>query len=104
MANASGVPISPVGKSNPQFTLSAAAINNEPVELDGEPASPEHHHHHSKADALEGLSPQEREKRARLMSERKEDPGVLVDIPQTPHAEEFEQAGAKVTDGRTPYQ
>jgi len=61
MANASGVPISPVGKSNPQFTLSAAAINNEPVELDGEPASPEHHHHHSKADALEGLSPQERE-------------------------------------------
>ncbi|KAK0904262.1 hypothetical protein LTR57_018793 [Friedmanniomyces endolithicus] len=49
------------------------------------------------------MSPQEREKRARLISERKEDPGVLVDIPQTPHAEEFEQAGAKVTDGRTPY-
>ncbi|TKA83747.1 hypothetical protein B0A55_00042 [Friedmanniomyces simplex] len=98
MANASGAPISPVGVSKPELTLSAAAINDEPIELDGQPASPEHLRRSSKADALEAISPQEREKRAQLISERKDDPGVLVDIPQTPHADEFEQAGATATD------
>lgn len=32
-------PISPVSASRPQLTISAAAINNEPVELDSTPIS-----------------------------------------------------------------
>ena len=34
------------------------------------------------------------QKRAQLIDERKDDPAVLVDIPQTPDADEFEVSGA----------
>ena len=65
MASNSGAPISPVGVSKPELTLSAAAINDEPVELDGmeldsKPTSPEARRG-SRADVLEDLSPEERE-------------------------------------------
>ncbi|KAK3617394.1 hypothetical protein LTR56_012770 [Elasticomyces elasticus] len=86
------IPISPVGASKPELTISAAAVNAEPIELDGRPTSPEHARRGSKAELHSELSPQEREKRAQLISERKEDPAVLVDIPQTPDADEFERA------------
>ena len=33
-------PISPVVTTRPELTISAAALNDEPVELDGTPASP----------------------------------------------------------------
>ncbi|KAK4897353.1 hypothetical protein LTR27_004873 [Elasticomyces elasticus] len=85
------IPISPVGASKPELTISAAAVNAEPIELDGT-TSPEHARRGSKAELHSELSPQERERRAQLISERKEDPAVLVDIPQTPDADEFERA------------
>ena len=34
-------PISPVGTSKPELTLTMASINNEPIELDATPTSPE---------------------------------------------------------------
>lgn len=34
-------PISPVGTTKPEISVSAPAINNEPVELDSTPTSPE---------------------------------------------------------------
>ena len=60
----SGTPISPVGASRPELTLSPAAINSEPVELDGNPTSPEKVKadlHGSQQAKLEELSPEERE-------------------------------------------
>jgi len=36
------------------------------------------------------------QKRAQLHKERKNDPAVLVDIPQTPQAEELEKSGATI--------
>lgn len=58
-------PISPVGVTKPELTVSAASINNEPVELDSTPTSPEktrEGRRGSKVDALD-LSPQEQEVR-----------------------------------------
>ncbi|KAK3066249.1 hypothetical protein LTR53_017485 [Teratosphaeriaceae sp. CCFEE 6253] len=103
MAANPGVPISPVGVSKPELTLSAASINDEPVELDGvalesKPTSPEHPRRGSRADVVEDVSPEEREKRAQLISDRQDDPAVLVDIPQTPDADEFEQASTIEAD------
>ncbi|KAK4550359.1 hypothetical protein LTR36_003326 [Oleoguttula mirabilis] len=94
MTDTSGTPISPVGQINPELTISAASINNEPVELDGTPTSPERLRRGSKPLVLENLGTAERERRARLHSERQADPAVLVDIPQTPQATELEMSGA----------
>lgn len=41
MADADATPVSPVGASKPEISVSAPAINNEPVELDSTPTSPE---------------------------------------------------------------
>ncbi|KAK4983995.1 hypothetical protein LTR66_008644 [Elasticomyces elasticus] len=89
-------PISPVRAARFDLLVSAAAINDEPVELDGTPSSPE------KASA-EGnktlpamnkehpvnLQDQEYQKRNEFLKSRIHDPAVLVDIPQTPRAEEL---------------
>ncbi|KAF2164130.1 hypothetical protein M409DRAFT_25477 [Zasmidium cellare ATCC 36951] len=96
-------PISPIKFTRPELTISAAAINNEPIELDGTSISPDElrlARRGSKADALaaleaeKGLSRAERERRAKLILERKSNPAVLVDIPQAPAPDELEQAGA----------
>ncbi|KAK3714667.1 hypothetical protein LTR37_007647 [Vermiconidia calcicola] len=99
-------PISPVKETKPELTLSAASLNNEPVELDGTPTSPEEMRaarRGSRSDTLvEQQSPEERETRERRISERKVDPAVLVDIPKTPGAEEFgksEDAEATASGG-----
>ncbi|KXT15072.1 hypothetical protein AC579_1506 [Pseudocercospora musae] len=100
-------PISPVTGKAPELTLSIASINNEPIELDSTPASPETLRlapRGSKATALEaveadpGLSPAEKERRAQKILDRQADPAVLVDIPQTPQAEELEKSGATKDD------
>ncbi|KAK5124253.1 hypothetical protein LTR85_001956 [Meristemomyces frigidus] len=96
MTDPSGTPISPVGQSKPELTISAAPINDEPVELDGTPTSPERLRRGSKPLVLESLGPEERERRAKLHSERQADPAVLVDIPQTPQAAELEKSGATI--------
>ncbi|KAK4987947.1 hypothetical protein LTR50_004284 [Elasticomyces elasticus] len=87
-------PISPVRAARFDLLVSAAAINDEPVELDGTPSSPE------KASA-EGnktlpamnkehpVNLQDQEKRNEFLKSRIHDPAVLVDIPQTPRAEEL---------------
>jgi hypothetical protein len=41
MVDTDKAPISPVGVSKPEISVSAAAINSEPVELDSTPTSPE---------------------------------------------------------------
>lgn len=42
MANTEATPISPVDAANkPEISISAAPVNNEPVELDSTPTSPE---------------------------------------------------------------
>lgn len=64
MASASETPISPVTDSKPELTISAPSINAEPVELDSTPASPENVRNGrraSKPEALEELSPEEKE-------------------------------------------
>ena len=68
MDRSNETPISPVtaSKPGPQFTLSAASINNEPIELDSTELSPEMGRRRSDAVALEelhakhGLNPEER--------------------------------------------
>lgn len=52
------MPISPIKLSKPELTISAAAINNEPIELDGTSISPEElrlARRGSKDEALEAL-------------------------------------------------
>ena len=66
MASASETPISPVGVSKPELTISSPAMNEEPVELDGTPTSPENVRsglvrRGSKAEVLAELSVEERE-------------------------------------------
>lgn len=102
-------------ESRPEFTISAASINSEPVELDGTPTSPERLRRGSRATASEEMSLEDRKvslhhdhthgrsltrtkKRAQLHKERKDDPAVLVDIPQTPQAEELEKSGATTSE------
>ncbi|KAK3046579.1 hypothetical protein LTR09_011927 [Extremus antarcticus] len=87
-------PVSPVsGSKHPELTLSAASVdvNTEPVELDATPTSPERlrERRGSKADGLMQLSAEERDRRQKLIDERQGDAAVLVDVPQTPGAEEF---------------
>lgn len=66
MASASETPISPVGVSKPELTISAPAMNDEPVELDGTPTSPETARlglgrRGSKTEVMAELSPEEQE-------------------------------------------
>ncbi|KAF1819539.1 uncharacterized protein K489DRAFT_412848 [Dissoconium aciculare CBS 342.82] len=95
--------VSPVGTTRPAFVISSAAINAIPVELDSTPASVDQvraARRGSKAMALDAIEADkiakstEVENRERLISERKDNPAVLVDIPQTPRPEELEQSGA----------
>lgn len=106
--------------NKPELTVSAASINNEPIELDSTPLSPDEvrlARRGSKAEALaaldaeKGLSSAEREvsrtaqpglwiradcsqRRAKLILERKSNPAVLVDIPQAPAPDQLERSGA----------
>lgn len=41
MADSEDTPVSPVGANRPEISVSAAAINHEPVELDSTPTTPE---------------------------------------------------------------
>lgn len=52
-------PISPVTSSKPELTISEAAINAEPVELDGTPTSPERASGTRRSSKQEDLSPEE---------------------------------------------
>ena len=66
MADTSETPISPVTASKPELTISAPAVNDEPVELDATPTSPEKvrsGRRGSKAEALTDLDPEESEVR-----------------------------------------
>lgn len=60
-------PISPVGATKPEISVSAPAINNEPVELDSTPTSPEElkKRRGSKEDAV-ALTEEEKEVDIRL--------------------------------------
>ncbi|WPH02534.1 Hypothetical protein R9X50_00539900 [Acrodontium crateriforme] len=103
MTDSSGFPISPIRVNRPELTISPAAINSEPVELDSTPASPETvKRRGSKTTMLEmALTPEEQEKRAQLISERKGNPAVLVDIPQTPGPDQLERAVSSSADDET---
>lgn len=112
---------SPVRMDRPELTITEASINDVPVELEGSPATaatavavaPSAPH-------PEELTPQEREvrspsiapsssahmlpchlsptdppqRRQQLISERKGDSAVLVDIPQTPGPEELSKSAS----------
>ncbi|GAM82132.1 hypothetical protein ANO11243_001110 [Dothideomycetidae sp. 11243] len=91
-------PVSPIRVSRPELRVEAAAINDEPVELDGTPSSaaiaqtiPAHSQDGS------SLTAEDKKKMAQLIAERQEDPAVMVDLPQTPQAEEL--AAAEVAAG-----
>ncbi|OQN99482.1 hypothetical protein B0A48_14460 [Cryoendolithus antarcticus] len=95
--------VSPVTTERPILTLTSASINTEPVELESTPISPDKVKampRTSRDDLLRDMSPEDVEKRDALLKERKSDPAVMVDIPQTPGAEELEKSGATaVEDG-----
>lgn len=60
MASTDPTPISPVTRTaNPEISVSAAAINNEPVELDSTPTSPEEQRR--RRSSKDDVSPQEKE-------------------------------------------
>lgn len=59
MSDAQGTPVSPVGVSKPEISVSAAAINSEPVELDSTPTSPEDLK--KRRGSKEDISPEEKE-------------------------------------------
>lgn len=56
--------MSPVGVDKPEISVSAAAINNEPVELDSTPTSPEELR--KRRGSKEDVSPEEKEVRQRV--------------------------------------
>jgi len=58
---ASEVPISPITASKPELTISPAAVNNEPVELDSTPTSAEKRRRGSRAMVLQEMSTEERQ-------------------------------------------
>jgi len=63
--------VSPIATERPMLTLSSAAINTVPVELDGTPASPQKVHtmmRSSRDDILKELSPEDQEVRSILCS------------------------------------
>lgn len=63
MADTDTTPISPVGTSKPEISVSAPSINNEPVELDSTPTSPEELR--KRRGSKEDISPEEKEVRNR---------------------------------------
>lgn len=96
------------------------SINAAPVEIDGAALSPEDLKRRTTANSSSGVfSPADeddieaeffgeggvgagreaREKRAAMLANRSKDPGVIVDVPQDPTAEEVE--AAKSADGVT---
>nr|POE87152.1 hypothetical protein CFP56_79497 [Quercus suber] len=94
--------ISPVTTQGPTLTFSPAAINDQPVELDGESATLRENvrmpqRRSSRALVLEDMPDKEREEREQKINERKTDPAVLVDVPEfgkLPGPGEVEQSGA----------
>ncbi|KAF4555973.1 Hypothetical protein D9617_2g059390 [Elsinoe fawcettii] len=97
-------PVSPVRTNKPELRVDAAAINSEPIELDGTPTTPAR----LRARASDGqtaqiqengppISEAEKQRLAELISERKGNPAVMVDIPQTPQAEELNVAEKTTT-------
>lgn len=64
MADSAENPISPVDVSKPELTISAPSLNEEPVELDSTPTSPENVRNGrqgSKAEVIAQMSPEEKE-------------------------------------------
>lgn len=59
MADTQGTPVSPVGVNKPEISVSAASINNEPVELDSTPTSPEEQRR--RRGSKDDVSPEEKE-------------------------------------------
>jgi hypothetical protein len=129
MATSNDQVVSPVDTIKPEFILSAQSINAEPVELDSTPTSPEklRARRASRDELLAELGEAEKEvgpfvqsterlllvvpcmtdshwqvnqKRDQLLIERKSNPAVLVDIPQTPGADEIEVAGSISSEKR----
>ncbi|KAH7379102.1 hypothetical protein DE146DRAFT_303271 [Phaeosphaeria sp. MPI-PUGE-AT-0046c] len=114
-SSASSVPISPVSRSStfphktspavvshtPLIDMNTPAINAAPVELDGVPmagiTSPgdegDKEERFLSGEATVGRG----EQRAAMLASRSKDPGVIVDVPQEPTAEEVE--AAKSADG-----
>ncbi|KAH8732688.1 hypothetical protein GQ44DRAFT_696275 [Phaeosphaeriaceae sp. PMI808] len=103
-----------VATRTPLIDTATPAINDAPVELDGIPTSPEALKRRIIDAGTTGagiLSPEEqedidgeflgegesagrgvKEKRAAILASRSKDPGVIVDVPQYPTAEEVEAA------------
>ncbi|KAF2151266.1 hypothetical protein K461DRAFT_269527 [Myriangium duriaei CBS 260.36] len=92
-------PVSPVRTTRPVLQVDAAPINDEPVELDGTPTSATTLPSGGPGQAHDGRqkTQNERQKLAQLIAERKSDPAVMVDLPQTPQAEELAVSGAATT-------
>ncbi|KAI9794163.1 MAG: hypothetical protein M1816_006088 [Peltula sp. TS41687] len=93
-------PVSPVtagpSTSTDGILSSQTAYNNlrsaAPVELDGSPVTPSHQSS-SPMSSLEQPSERSRsDERAKAHAEKRKDPAVLVDIPQTPAAQDYEVA------------
>lgn len=58
---ASDLPVSPVGTSKPELTISAPTLNDEPVELDGTPTSPKQLKNARRRSQQDDPSPEEKE-------------------------------------------
>lgn len=60
------LPISPINASKPELTLSAASLNDHPIELDSTPISPQRAKQAaSRRGSRDDISPEEQEVRAR---------------------------------------
>lgn len=107
-----------VSTQTPLINTNTPAINAAPVEIDGAALSPEDLKRRTTAGSSGVFSPADeddieaeflgegagagreaREKRAAMLANRSKDPGVIVDVPQDPTAEEVE--AAKSADGVT---
>ncbi|KAF2681934.1 hypothetical protein K458DRAFT_308659 [Lentithecium fluviatile CBS 122367] len=103
-----------VATRTPFINTSTPAINAAPVELDGIPTSPDELKRRHTGDGMvsPGLGEEEdieeeflgegergagRSKRAAMLASRSKDPGVIVDLPSYPTAEEVE--AAKIAEG-----
>jgi len=105
--------------TNEFIDTSITPINSVAVELDSTPVSPILRKPDPTLRKIKSISPEEdeevyeeltgekgenevvREKRKRLLAERANDPAVLVDIPPTPRAEEYEIAEEATMVGTT---
>jgi len=105
----------------PSIDTSTPAINETPIELDSTPVSPAtstkradswpvrrngsvaspdvHDAVYGELSGSRDETARVRDQRSALLDRRRQDAGVLVDIPDTPDAEDFEAAeGARVAD------